>query len=44
MRVLQLPLGTSISMDIWVVRVKEIKESRLEAEDKLLHRHQRSRA
>lgn len=43
-RVLQLPLGTSISMGIWVVRVKETKESRLEAEDRLLPQHPRFRA
>lgn len=36
-RVLQPQLGTSISMGIWVARVKETKESHLGAEDRLLH-------
>ena len=31
-------------MGIWVVRVKEIKESHLEAEDRSRRRHQRSQA
>ena len=33
-RALQLLLGISISMGIWAVQVKEIKESRLEDADK----------
>ena len=33
-RALQLPLGISISMDTWAVRVKEIKGFRLEDADK----------
>lgn len=43
-RVLQLPLGTSISMGIWVVQVKGIKESRSGVEDRLLHQHPRFQA
>lgn len=42
MRVLQPRLGTSISMGIWVVRVKAIKEFRLVDEDRSPHPHPRS--
>lgn len=44
MRGLQLPLGIFISMDIWVVRVKGIREYPSEAEDRSLLQHPRSRA